>query len=320
MGGVTWMLLASWLGCNAAPGPQAERPRPTFVAIAKPRVVGELHPDVLARMTRALETGTERAEVELIEQPSDCARAPCPQLDYVVVPRFEVVDHDYRVRLHLRSRGDDARVVATSEELCEVCSIEEAVDMVEAQASALWSKLAATRLGPPALRIESQPSNAVVLIDGIEVGRTPLHLPISIGEHRIRVEAPDHAAQTLDVVAVRGFEETLRLQLLPMQRPDDLRPLKVAGWSAFALGLAATAAGSVLVALHGQPYSGRCSGPDVDADGDCRFEYDTRLGGAITLGTGIVGIAIGTGLLSRWGLKRKRADDEAPRRLSGRMP
>ena len=46
-------------------------------------------------------------------------------------------------------------------------------------------------------------------------------------------------------------------------------------------------------------YDKKCSGSDVDADGDCRYMFDMRWGGAALLAAGAIATTIGTMLLVR---------------------
>jgi hypothetical protein len=79
-------------------------------------------------------------------------------------------------------------------------------------------------LSPPAGMLTVKPSvpDAVVQIDGVEVGRGPWSGKLAAGTHRITVSAPEHQTTTADVVVSSGVTVDYPMTL---QRTGDLPPL-----------------------------------------------------------------------------------------------
>jgi len=81
----------------------------------------------------------------------------------------------------------------------------------------------ALRATPPSgrVRVSSEPTGAMVSIDGREAGTTPLDVEVPIGEHRVRVTLSGHAEEN-DTVRVEraGDRATLSFSL----RPERARP------------------------------------------------------------------------------------------------
>jgi hypothetical protein len=63
------------------------------------------------------------------------------------------------------------------------------------------------------------------------------------------------------------------------------------------MGIALGVAGTALIAIDGRDWRGRCSGSNVDADGNCRFAYRTLPIGVTLAALGAASIASGVGLI-----------------------
>ncbi|OGG02040.1 hypothetical protein A2W14_06405 [Candidatus Gottesmanbacteria bacterium RBG_16_37_8] len=63
------------------------------------------------------------------------------------------------------------------------------------------------------LTVSSTPDAAVVSIDGLEKGITPLNLPITEGEHDVVVNSTGFIGRTVKIKAVKGFRVIVNLQL-----------------------------------------------------------------------------------------------------------
>ncbi len=77
---------------------------------------------------------------------------------------------------------------------------------------------------PAFLEIRSEPEGAVVLLDGVWVGRAPLRLPVEEGEHRLRVEAPGRLSLTRRVRARAGRTALVEARLAPRREPSRTVP------------------------------------------------------------------------------------------------
>ncbi|HWB75554.1 MAG TPA: hypothetical protein VG755_11385, partial [Nannocystaceae bacterium] len=129
--------------------------------------------------------------------------------------------------------------------------------------------------------------------------------------HRARAELERYLPIEVQFDAVAGTDDAVLLELSPLPKRSRT-PQRVAGWSLLGIGLAATAVGAPLVALHGRPYERKCSGMDIDGDGDCRFTYGTRTGGAVALAIGGAAIITAIVLLATARRKHHGAISKAP--------
>src|SRR5690606_4743059 len=82
------------------------------------------------------------------------------------------------------------------------------------------------------------------------------------------------------------------------------RGLVIAGAVLTGVGVAAIAAGAVLLAIDGHPYRKRC---EAEAEGDCRFLYGTQTGGIVSVALGGAAVAAGVGMLGAGTRARKKA-------------
>jgi hypothetical protein len=95
----------------------------------------------------------------------------------------------------------------------------------------------------------------------------------------------------------------------PPSKRMSPRTTEIIAWTAIGVGVAALVGGITLLVLDENPVKSNCSGPQVDADGDCAFRYDT-LGGGIGLtvaGVAVAGGGVGLLLWSRKHGKREPA-------------
>ena len=93
-------------------------------------------------------------------------------------------------------------------------------------------------------------------------------------------------------------------RVLPEQKRQ--RNLRIWGAVTLASGLALAGAGVPLIVLHDRQNILRCDSGNIDADGNCRWTYDTMdVGLGLTL-SGAALATVGVALLSTWGARRKR--------------
>lgn len=303
-------MMAGVLAVGSA-GPETA---PASVLLMPLRVQGSLHPDVRTRFVTAIAEGLGRgATVKRAPEDTracdtrDCWRALADAhgVAYVARPRLEVDDHDYRFGIRLVDPDSGGELGAT-EEVCEVCGVDEAATLASRQASAVWSRIDAVALTPPRLVIRTVPPGADVSLDGKPWGSTPVEGYVTQGRHRAVVSADGYASQEFDFALMPGMLEQFSLQLSRVERKDTTKPLRVAGWTTLAVGGAATIGGAVLLALHGRDDQRKCSGGDVDAEGDCRYRFETLAAGATTLTVGLVSAITGTIFLAVARKRRRR--------------
>ena len=294
-------LIAEWAaGATRAVG----EPASETIAVLPLAIDGELPASWRAQLQSRLVEGMARGQrpVRALEAGTACADADCLReigstsgARWIMRPRVTVRDRDFDVALELFDAQDGASVT-TSTGTCEVCAIAEVGDMLADQAGALDRKLDALAHAPPVIRFESRPTGALVWIDGELVGPTPVERTVDEGRHVARAELDRHLPLEVQFDAIAGTRESIALELSPV--PRGRRTLQRAGWGLFGAGIAVVASGIPLLVLHGNPYPRRCSGRDVDDDGDCRFRYGTRPGGAVLVAIGAASIVTGIVLVA----------------------
>lgn len=149
----------------------------------------------------------------------------------------------------------------------------------------------------PRLTIDSHPPGAVIWIDDLHAGRTPLEVEATVGRHTVRAALEGHAAATREVDVEAGARVGVTLQLVPIAAAEDehdgwQRPAAYGAFAASALGLAlagvfyvhASDAADEADTLRGEPASHRALQNDFDA---ARLGMWLSVGGAALLaGTG----------------------------------
>lgn len=252
----------------------------------------------------------------------DCSNAKCFQFlsqsveaRFVVRTRVAVADRSYAITIDIVD-GEDGELAASSRESCELCGLAEVGELVTTQAAALRHKLDVLSLEPAVLAVTSDPPGATILIDGKEVGRAPLEHELAPGSHRAEARKRGYLDQTRTIDAVQGVRETLAFELLPTAKTQGGgRDWKVpTGWALLGVGAAGLAAGVAFLVLDERPYRAECSGPDVDAFGNCRQRYGTLTHGiAFTAGGGALLVTGAALLIAARVAKGRRLDSTAQR-------
>ena len=304
------------LGLAHAPIVSAAPPSSTSSDVAPktailPLVVeGELPEGDRQTLTEQLVGGLQRGSFEVIAPDQvvatagkdDCSKPGCMQkiaeqtgATHIVRAIVVVVDRDYTVRVELYDGSDGTKIVSASDG-CEICGVVDVGGLIETQAATLRTKLDALASGPASIVVSSNPDGAEVTLDGEPFGVTPLDKPVIPGDHVIRVTKEGYIAVQEKRTFVEGARESLNYEL---EKVPNRLPKRPWGWASLGIGIAAVGGGVGLTFLHDQPYTagGRCSGENVDADGDCRFLHNTKwygmglslAGGAlVTLGVAVL--------------------------------
>lgn len=292
----------------AAP-PTSDSEATAKAAILPLVVEGELPDADRQTLTTELVEGLQRGSFEVItpDQVSaavgndDCSKPGCMQkiatqtgATHIVRAVIEVVDRDYAVKIALYD-AEGAKVVTVSDG-CEICGVVDVGGLIETQAATMRTKLDALASGPASISIKSVPDGAEVTLDGEPFGITPLDKPIIPGDHVIRVSKEGYIAVQEKRTFVEGARETLDYEL---EKVPNRLPKRPWGWASLGVGIAAVGGGVAMTALHDLPYKlgGACTGDQVDADGHCKYLFNTKwyglglsLGGAalVTLGVAIL--------------------------------
>jgi len=278
-------LLVFGVGLGAAPRVQAAGTETASgapaVGIAAVPVEGasERTAVVAERVAEGAQEGAVRAGAKVHRLPARepaCRSSRCRAaggegagVAWVVVPHVEVADRDYAVTVEVWRTG--AATPAAREHFeCQIGGLDELAGRVADVVAKLLAAAVREAARPGTVALSMTPAGAVVRVDGTAVGRTPIRAKLAPGWHVVRVERPGHASVERRVEVPAGGTVVFDVSLVPVRTRPWQRP---AGGAAFGAGV-------VLLALDGRPYRRRCSGNDVDADGDCRFAYDTIAGGA----------------------------------------
>jgi hypothetical protein len=137
-----------------------------------------------------------------------CSSTTCLERIYELVPTHRFVravitasGATYMIRLELLSPLDEESVVNTVEESCEVCTL---ADLNEVTATAT-NKLLGPDTGTKDLpvRIATDPPGALISVDDVDVGNSPVDTTLTLGPHRVVAELKGHAnsEKTIEVLA-----------------------------------------------------------------------------------------------------------------------
>lgn len=274
------------------------------VAVA-PIALDGAFPDYLVRDLAERLRGGIGSGAYALDGATTCADRDCwialaahTQATHVVRTTLAVRDRDYDVSVDLID-GRTGEVIATVTRACDVCGSAELLTTMEDVADALRRKLVSERPEPPVLVITTVPAGALVTVDDAPVGTTPLTVEVAAGAHDVQVGKRGHITQRRRIAFVDGVRETWEVELAAApteERRRVGRPLRVAGWSAIGVGLAAVGVGVGFAVLDEDPIPSRCSGANVDIEGNCKYRYDTLAGGVASAAIGgallVTGIAL----------------------------
>lgn len=238
-----------------------------------------------------------------------CALSADPGVKRPVVLRqvLSAKERNYTLSAELID-GPTGRVLATSKESCELCGVGEVSELFVARASVIKDKVESADAFGSTLTVNSVPSGAEIYVDGQMVGNTPASLKLTPGRHKVELRKKGHTSSRKAITTVNGVREILDFELskilrAPVRDPRlDHRPRAISaagwGWLAIGVGGAGLAAGTALVVLHKRPFTFRCDPAmkDRDANGNCRYLYDTQDGGIMALSIGGALLATGIGL------------------------
>lgn len=291
------------------------------------KVVGVVPSRVKERYERASLEALKSEHFETIEV-QDCEDAACavrkaPQAKRPVVLSLvlQAKERNYTLTVELHD-GRTGRVLTTSKENCDLCGVGEVSELFVARASVIKDKIESTDAFGSTLEVNSNPPGAEIFVDGELMGQTPASLQLSSGQHSVELRKKGHSTSRKTVSIVNGVKESLdfslpKILVAPKRDPRlDRAPRAISasgwGWLGIGTGGLGLAAGTTLMVLHDRPFTFRCepnpTNPalsDVDAEGDCRYRYDTRGGGIISLVVGGALLAAGVTVVAIQ-VKRKK--------------
>jgi hypothetical protein len=288
-------------------------------------IEGELPETDRETLTNQLVGGLQRGSFEIVTPDQvvaaagkdDCSKPGCMQkiaeqtgATHIVRAIVEVVDRDYTVRVELYDGSDGTKLVSASDG-CEICGVVDVGGLIETQAATLRTKLDALASGPASIVVSSNPEGAEVTLDGEPFGVTPLDKSVIPGDHVVRVTKEGYIAVQEQRTFVEGARESLNYEL---EKVPSRLPKRPWGWASLGIGVAAVGGGVAMTFLHDRDFKlgGKCTGTNVDIDGDCRLLHNTKwYGMALGLAGGALvtlGVAV---LITTSKNPRKKAKAEA---------
>ncbi len=279
----------------------------TDVVLRPVRIKGAVAPASSERFRTDFRSGMERGGLVFVggHPRADCRTANCemegPSSEggaLVAELWVDLVRRDYALGARIWSASGE--LIAEASDTCEICGLEEAAGVVESIAVHLAKQIVVMGSeAPPEIRITSVPSGATILVDGERVGRTPFEGNLSAGGHVVRVQLLGHVVVEREISLVTGVRSTTEFKLdRALDQTTDPR-FRAWGVTGVGVGVAILGAAIGLLAIPPQQYKNKCSGRDIDADGDCRYVFDTRWGGASLAFVGTAITTIGVMLLVR---------------------
>lgn len=211
------------------------------------------------------------------------------QANFLVVGKVDAKRRDYDIMFRLID-GRTGEVLETTKQRCDVCGIQEAGDTVNVAAVSLRSGLDKVE-APAQVTFESRPSGALVESDGQPLGFTPLTQELNVGVHQLTITKPGFKPSSRSIEVLPGSAQTVTVDLAPQPGPFLSPAWRTAGWVSVTVGVAAIAAGSYLLSLHGDGTN--CQPTGANGANVCANKYEFRLGAA--------GLLAGGGLLAGFG-------------------
>jgi hypothetical protein len=184
--------------------------------------------------------------------------------------------------------GRTGGVLASNRDRCETCGAEEAGEKMGLAASALRERLEVVSRAPARIVIRSRPPGATVVIDGRQIGATPLDVEMPGGPHHAQLFLRDHDPSSRSFTVVSGVDETLDMELVAI--PPTF-PYRTVGWSTVGGGAALILAGVLTMSFDNSEVS--CGEADKDPYGHCPYVRSTNWWAASLLGLGVAAATVG---------------------------
>jgi hypothetical protein len=204
------------------------------------------------------------------------------------------------VDLVLRVFGADGAVIASDRRYCERCRAETLVGQVEKVLAVVAEAVTARTSARTVLRIRTEPSGALVEIDGKAIGTAEPELEYAVlpGPHEITARKDGHEPRTQHVDLGDGEERSVALSLTPIEKIEEpvvVPPVTTKGRGPWPYvigggGVAALVTGITFLVMNEPKEEG----------GVQQYEMrETLVPGAIFTGLGVAAIGVATYLFLR---------------------
>lgn len=163
------------------------------------------------------------------------------------------------------------------------------------------------------VEITSDPTNASVFIDGVELGVTPYKRTVFAGKHELTVRRTGHRSKNQSLNVSEGQKSVLSIKLEVGQDPVQVKYVAEHGprpkWR-IALGAALIGVGVVglVYGVGGLAINGQCAGTPA-AGGACERVFNSTGVGAAMTGVGIAAAAAGAVLIALPGPRNQSLPD-----------
>ncbi len=194
----------------------------------------------------------------------------------------------YELELQLLQVGGSERLVNSVTTSCAVCTI---ADLNERSKDAAAQLLVVDATKLAAVTIVSIPDGAVVSIDGLEAGTSPIETELEPGRHRVSAHKEGYTNTAKTIVVLAGANDSQRFEL-PMVAPIGVSTTQAGDygylkWGAVAASGTLLILGTALVILDDNP---ACD----SSTQQCKFVRQTMLGGVLSIaGSVAAGAAAG---------------------------
>lgn len=265
-------------------------------------VDGEMAEHLRTGVDESVREGLARGSVEVVDGEGQ----------YILRTSVKVAKPDYVIKLELVD-AESGEVLTATEKTCDLCGAQELRELASDLAATIARKAGSVSKIAPTLVIESTPPGAAVLVDGEEVGSTPLELEVEEGEHEITVRKQGYMARTQSLSFEQGVRESLAVTLESAGPDKRAKLYRTIGWGALGAGVGAAGAGVALILINDREITSDCDGDNRDDDGDCKYVHQTLAGGLTLAGVGAALIATGVTFAVLGYKKKKPAEDDEPK-------
>jgi hypothetical protein len=221
-----------------------------------------------------------------------CSSTACLERIFELIPAYRFVrvvvtasGATYEIHLELLSALEDESVVNTIDESCEVCTISDLNTMAADTARKLLHPDENQQLE---VMIASNPAGAMIFIDGVETGVSPLETQLKTGSHTITATLDGHTSSEKMIDVVPDPSEQQRFELVLTAVVGTTKPVGEPGpdygnkkWIAAGGSAALLTLGVVLISLDGDPSCG-------SSTASCAEFHDTMTGGIVSVSSSVL--------------------------------
>lgn len=234
-----------------------------------------------------------------------CERELIANHDAKFALSIEATQDETSIEIRLDVRDASGKVVGSVTELCEMCGLEDVVDMVSVETAQVMKELKA--VAAPTIRVESVPEGASVYIDGALIGLSPIEVEVEAGDREIELRREGLVSQRRTVKAVGGAREVVHMDMEYQRGKLRLhQSLLIGGVAAVTVGAGVIGGAATMFVIDGRPYKRDCQ---PDPEGNCKSLYRTKGMAYLTATLGVGAVAAGVIMIVT--SRRRKRDENA---------